>query len=186
MIRCVIDVNLQTCPPKPKARRILPHLGQKLCRPLTQWVHLMAAVVGLGGMGFLLLILIPSLGVLRPEQRDALSKAVAGRFRWASWTAMLLLLLPASMTSGATTGRIRGIGRGSFYPQDWAVICPLRIVLGLTIPLQIVRTRCAPASADLLAYLRCAGFSSRASLRSVLDLPPTLAAADDMPHQGQL
>ena len=58
-----------------------------------QWVHLMAAVVGLGGMGFLLLILIPSLGVLSAEQREALSKAVAGRFRWASWSAMTLLLI---------------------------------------------------------------------------------------------
>ena len=58
-----------------------------------QWVHLMAAVVGLGGMGFLLLILIPSLKVLSAEQREALSKAVAGRFRWASWSAITLLLL---------------------------------------------------------------------------------------------
>ena len=58
-----------------------------------QWVHLMAAVVGLGGMGFLLLILIPSLGVLSAEQREALSKAVAGRFRWASWSAIALLLI---------------------------------------------------------------------------------------------
>jgi uncharacterized membrane protein len=53
----------------------------------------MASVVALGGMGFLLLILIPSLGVLSTEQRDALAKAVAVRFRWASWSAMLLLLL---------------------------------------------------------------------------------------------
>jgi uncharacterized membrane protein len=58
-----------------------------------QWVHVMAAVVGLGGMGFLLLILIPSLGVLSTEQREALSRAVAGRFRWASWSAMTLLVL---------------------------------------------------------------------------------------------
>ncbi|HMD86863.1 MAG TPA: hypothetical protein VKO18_19405 [Terriglobia bacterium] len=58
-----------------------------------QWVHLMAGVVGLGGMGFLLLILIPSLGVLSEEQRAKLSKAVAGRFRWVSWSAMTLLLI---------------------------------------------------------------------------------------------
>ncbi|MGO8787058.1 MAG: CopD family protein [Terriglobia bacterium] len=58
-----------------------------------QWVHVMAAIVGLGGMGFLLLILIPSLGVLSVEQREGLSKAVAGRFRWASWSAVALLLI---------------------------------------------------------------------------------------------
>ncbi len=53
----------------------------------------MAAVVGLGGMGFLLLILIPSLEVLSAEQREALSSAVAGRFRWAICSAIALLLL---------------------------------------------------------------------------------------------
>jgi uncharacterized membrane protein len=58
-----------------------------------QWIHLMAAVVGLGGMGFILLILIPSLGVLNPEQRETLFKAVAVRFRWISWSAIGLLLI---------------------------------------------------------------------------------------------
>ena len=57
-----------------------------------QWLHLMAAVVGLGGMGFSLLILMPSLGVLSPEQREELSKAVAGRFRLVSWAAIALLI----------------------------------------------------------------------------------------------
>ena len=60
---------------------------------IIQWVHVMAAVIGLGGMGFLLLILIPSLGVLSAEQRETLSKAVASRFRWATWGAVALLLL---------------------------------------------------------------------------------------------
>ncbi len=58
-----------------------------------QWVHLLAAVIGLGGLGFLLLIFIPALGILNSEQRAALSKAVAARFRWASWSAITLLLI---------------------------------------------------------------------------------------------
>ena len=58
-----------------------------------QWVHVMAAVVGLGGMGFLLLILIPSLSVLGAEQQTSLLKAVTRRFRWVSWTAITLLVL---------------------------------------------------------------------------------------------
>ena len=58
-----------------------------------QWVHVIAAIVGLGGMGFLLLILMPSLGVLGAEQREALFRAVAGRLRWASWSAIVLLLI---------------------------------------------------------------------------------------------
>lgn len=57
------------------------------------WVHLMAAIVALGGMGFLLLILIPSLGVLNAEQREALSKALVARFGWVTWSAFTLLLI---------------------------------------------------------------------------------------------
>jgi len=102
-----------------------------------QWVHLMAAVVGLGGMGFLLLILIPSLGALSAEQREALSKALAGRFRWASWSAMTLLLLSGLFNI-----------RRYYWEEPWGrawkflalkillSFALFAIVLGLTIPLR--------------------------------------------------
>jgi len=57
-----------------------------------QWIHLSAAVIGVGGMAFLLMILFPSARVLSPDQRDVLVKAVAGRFRWVSWAVIALLL----------------------------------------------------------------------------------------------
>ncbi len=103
-----------------------------------QWIHLMAAVVGLGGMGFLLLILIPSLEVLSTEQREALSSAVAGRFRWAIWSAIVLLLLS-------------GIYNTRYYFRDipwgraWEFLAVkivlsfilFAIVLGLSIPFRL-------------------------------------------------
>jgi uncharacterized membrane protein len=102
-----------------------------------QWVHLMAAVVGLGGMGFLLLILIPSLGALSAEQREALSKAVAGRFRWISWSAMTLLLLSGLFN-------IRRYYWEEAWGRAWKFLALkillsfalFAIVLGLTIPLR--------------------------------------------------
>ena len=57
-----------------------------------QWIHLSAAVLGVGGMGFLLIVLLPSSRVLTPDQRDLLMKAVGGKFRWVSWTVILLLI----------------------------------------------------------------------------------------------
>lgn len=60
---------------------------------LMHWMHLMAAVLGLGGLGYLLLILLPSLEVLNPDQRQALAHAVAKRFRWISWSAIALLAI---------------------------------------------------------------------------------------------
>jgi len=57
-----------------------------------QWVHLSAAVIGVGGMGFLLLLLLPSLGRVSADQRDLLMKSVLGRFRWVSWSVIVLLM----------------------------------------------------------------------------------------------
>lgn len=57
-----------------------------------QWVHVSAAVIGVGGMAFLLFVLFPSVGILNEEQRASLLKAVLGRFRWVAWSVILLLL----------------------------------------------------------------------------------------------
>ena len=59
---------------------------------LFQWIHVTAAVIGVGGIGFVLMVLLPSARVLSPEQRDPFLKAVMGRFRWVSWSVILLLL----------------------------------------------------------------------------------------------
>jgi uncharacterized membrane protein len=60
---------------------------------LVQWIHVTAAVIGAGGMAFLLFILMPSLGALPPEQRELLAKQVMHRFRWMIWSAILVLLV---------------------------------------------------------------------------------------------
>lgn len=57
-----------------------------------QWVHVSAAVIGVGGMAFMLLVLFPSAGLLEEDERDKLLKAALGRFRWVSWSVILLLL----------------------------------------------------------------------------------------------
>jgi uncharacterized membrane protein len=103
-----------------------------------QWVHVMAAVIGLGGMGFLLLILIPSLGVLTTEQREALSKAVAIRFRWATWSTMTLLLLSGLYNIRSYYWRVP-------WDQAWKLLtlkiilsfALFGIVVGLSIPLRL-------------------------------------------------
>ncbi len=98
----------------------------------------MAAVVALGGMGFLLLILIPSLEVLSAEQRAALSSAVAGRFRWAIWSAIALLLLSGIYNT-------RYYFREVPWGRAWEFLAAkiilsfllFAIVLGLSIPFRL-------------------------------------------------
>ena len=103
-----------------------------------QWVHVMAAVVGLGGMGFLLVVLMPALGVLTAEQRTALSAKVAGRFRWVSWSAILVLLI-----SGLDN--VRRYYWEEPWDRAWVFLtvkvllsfCLFGIVLALTLPSQL-------------------------------------------------
>jgi len=101
------------------------------------WIHLTAVVLGIVGLGFFLLILLPSLGVLSTEQREALSKAVAARFRWVSWAAITLLLI-----SGLYN--IRRYYWEEAWGKSWLfltlkitlALVLFAIVLGLTIPLK--------------------------------------------------
>lgn len=69
---------------------------------LVQWIHVAAAVMGVGGIGFLLLILLPSTRVLSAEQHDLLLRTVMRRFRWGSGAVVLLLL-----TTGLYSIRLR-------------------------------------------------------------------------------
>jgi uncharacterized membrane protein len=102
-----------------------------------QWVHVSAAVVGVGGMAFLLFVLFPSVGVLNEEQRAGLLKAVLGRFRWFAWSVILLLL-----ASGLYNVKIVWLVPWGTYWMFLTIkivlaLAVLAIVLCLTIPLSI-------------------------------------------------
>ncbi len=58
-----------------------------------QWIHLSAAVIGVGGMAFLLFALFPATGFLGEEHRNRLLREVLGRFRWITWGVIFLLLV---------------------------------------------------------------------------------------------
>jgi uncharacterized membrane protein len=105
---------------------------------IVQWIHLMAAVVGLGGMGFLLLILLPSLGVLSADQREALSKMVAGRFRWVTWSAIALLVLSGLYNIRHYYWEAPWGSAWKFLTLKLALSFVLfGIVLGLTVPFRL-------------------------------------------------
>jgi len=135
---------------------------------LVQWIHVTAAVIGVGGMAFLLFILMPSLGVLDPEHRGPLVKQVMNRFRWVSWSVIFLLLV-----SGLYS--IRQYYWEMAWGKSWALLTVkivlalfvFVIVLALTLPLKLcdrVRARrrtwlsiafgLAVAVISISAYLR--------------------------------
>ena len=104
-----------------------------------------------GGNGLPAPHLVPSLGVLSAEQREAFSKAIAGRFRWVTWSAMTLLLI-----SGLYN--IRRYYWEDPWDRAWKFLTLkillsfvlFGIVLALTIPFRFVRTSARPP-ADVAA-----------------------------------
>jgi len=92
---------------------------------LVQWMHVTAAVMGVGGMAFLLFVLIPSLGALEPAQRDLLTKQVMKRFRWLIWSAIIVLLV-----SGLYS--IREYYWEVAWGKSWALLT-VKIVLALLV-----------------------------------------------------
>ncbi len=76
-------------------------------------IHILSAVIWVGGMFFALLVLRPSLGVLEPSQRLALHGQVFRRFFLIVWHLMPLALL---------TGYAMLFGvYGGFAGADWSV-----------------------------------------------------------------
>ncbi len=60
------------------------------------WVHLLAAMLWLGGMLFLIFVLVPALRGESGELRGRLVDTVGLRFRTVGWICLLLLLLTGS------------------------------------------------------------------------------------------
>jgi uncharacterized membrane protein len=92
---------------------------------LVQWIHVTAAAIGVGGMAFLLLILMPSLGALPPEHRDLLAKRVMDRFRWMIWSAIVVLL-------GSGLYSIRQYYWEVAWGKSWALLT-VKIVLAFLV-----------------------------------------------------
>lgn len=58
-----------------------------------RWIHLVAIATGVGGVGFAVLVLFPSMPTVTDEaMRNALAGAVFGRFGPIAWTVMATIL----------------------------------------------------------------------------------------------
>lgn len=60
---------------------------------INNFIHLLTAVIWIGGMIYTNIVFMPSLSVIEPSQRGAILGAVAKRFTIVSWTSILVLLV---------------------------------------------------------------------------------------------
>ena len=105
---------------------------------LVQWIHVTAAVIGVGGMAFLLFILIPSLGALDPEPRVLLAKRVMNRFRWVSWSVIFLLLVSGLYSIRQYYWELAWGKSWAFLTVKIVLACIVFVIaLGLTLPFKL-------------------------------------------------
>lgn len=141
------------------------------------WLHIIAAIVWIGGMVFLALVVVPVLR--RPEHRRimvALMSETGKRFRVVGWVCLGTLLLTgvANLTSHGV--RWVDIGSGQFFVGDFGHTLGGKLVLvGLVLVLSVLHDffigpratevgRTAPGSADALRLRRQASWLGRINL----------------------
>lgn len=89
-----------------------------------QWLHITAAVIGVGGIAFLRLILLPSLADLDQQARERLLQSVLPKFRLAVWTVIGVLLV-SGIYNIATSGHLAD--------PRYRTVLELKLLLALTL-----------------------------------------------------
>lgn len=78
------------------------------------WIHILAATIWIGGMFFLILVVVPWLRGGGQRQAGALLRETASRFRTIAWACFAILLL-----TGTFNLWVRGVRFGDFANPDW-------------------------------------------------------------------
>jgi len=105
---------------------------------LFQWIHVTAAVIGIGGMGFVLIVLLPALRAVESDQREALVRKVLGRFRWVSWAVIFLLLASGIYNAGLVWEAPWGTYWKLLTLKIVLALVIFAIVLCLTLPIRFL------------------------------------------------
>jgi len=103
---------------------------------IMQWIHLSAAVAGIGGMAFLVVILFPVLRQTEAAQREAVIRAVLMRFRWVTWTVIVLFIASGIYNMSLVWEAPWGIYWKMLTLKIVLALAVFLIALCLTIPLK--------------------------------------------------
>ena len=95
-------------------------------------IHVVAAIIWLGGMFFISLVLVPSLRKLEPPiKRTEILSATGRRFSLVSWTAILVLLVTGVINSVNRGITIHIISSGKLFSSQFGMILTIKVSLVL-------------------------------------------------------
>lgn len=101
---------------------------------LSVWLHILSAALWLGGMLFLVFVLVPSLRKATDEKLYVvLIHKVGARFRWVGWVSLGLLFL-----TGVINLHFRGYGvgeilKGQVFRGNWGHTLAVKLTLFLVV-----------------------------------------------------
>ncbi|HEX3348006.1 MAG TPA: CopD family protein [Acetobacteraceae bacterium] len=121
-------------------------------------LHLLGAVIWVGGMFFALLVLRPSLVVLQPPERLALHGQVFTRFFRVVWHVMPIMLLTGYAMVFAVYGGFANVGWNVNVMNATGLVMSAIFVFIALVPFRALRTAMAagnaPAAAGAAARIR--------------------------------
>ena len=93
-------------------------------------IHILAAIIWLGGMFFIAIVMVPVLRRLEPAQkRIEVLSATATKFRAISWIAILVLLITGVLNAINHGVTMQKISTGEFFSSYFGKILILKLIL---------------------------------------------------------
>lgn len=95
-------------------------------------IHILAAIIWLGGMFFIAIVMVPALRRLEPPQkRIEVLSATATRFRMVSWIAILVILVTGVLNAVNRGVTLQAISTGEFFSSYFGKILRSKLILVL-------------------------------------------------------
>jgi len=131
------------------------------------FIHLLCAIIWVGGMLFLGLVVVPATRGMPPADRGALLSTLGRRFRYVGWVVVLILIVTGIMNAHYHGVTIHSVTSGGLFESDFGKILTAKvIVVGLMLALSLVHDLVVgPAMSRALLSSDAAAIEAAAVLR---------------------
>ncbi|MCC7105335.1 MAG: DUF4149 domain-containing protein [Chloroflexi bacterium] len=117
--------------------RVLSHRGPAVAPgrsgntmyQLSVYIHIVSAMVWVGGMFFVALIAVPVARQLPPNERGALLSALGVKFRTVGWVAIVLLVVTGITNASFRGVTLESIGSGQVFLSSFGRLLAAKVVL---------------------------------------------------------
>ncbi len=100
---------------------------------LVVFIHVLSAIVWLGGMFFIALVIVPAFKNFEPKEiKTEIISLSATRFRKIGWIAMIILLITGILNIGNRGITFEMISSGSFYSSTFGKVLVFKLILFFT------------------------------------------------------